>query len=1153
MRLLLSFLSLLFCLNLSAQDAAECAVNAGPDKTICCDQQMVLDAPVSQDYNTPANPVWTFISGPQQANIVIPKAFNTPVTFASPCVPGQYVFEFCADCKDLNGDGTNDRPCDQVVITVTPPVAPPTITPANVTVCNMATFTVTPAGPGETASAFVDDGGLNAFTTQIVGNQLIVKSNLHKFVLNECDFMVVYSISNGGCSNYTTAMVHFTQPYDPNLDGLVEGHVESSCDRVLRLRGDHPGCDGSGTWAVNGPGIPTFVSQTPSNGDADVLVSQTGVYTLTYTVTSPPCSTSTYTFTHQVVSIEDYILIPDDQRFSFCDNIMPAGTYCFTFNELEYSTYEWHVSSPAHAASVQITNPNSHASCLVLDNPIDLSASALLIYVTAYRYYIDPDCDGPLPPYYSPTIPDPDQCYEYCEAFANISFVGEPKVEVPVEPVRFLCSDCHEDVFLKNYAKVVNFVPTTTKVTVVSQPSGSAPIVNPKMSQPVALDGCGEYVFKLDFMTFTNPICTTTVYLTFILEQPKTVSAGTPQKKCYNETIRLNGNMPYGPNITGTWTQIDCPSGTPNTNSATFSPHDPNTVVSHGLSWNDLPKRICFEWSFGSENPICDLSDVTWVDVDQCLAPCPDIQVVSICENNIIKLTALDGNGNLLPDVYNINWTITNGTPTTPPNANPQLIPYPGNLISYQVDVSLVINDETVCEKTADGRADCGRVECGARVVEKCDECGMIVVTLVDAITGDPIVIQNYEHEVTWWVNGHQIKNQNPIKMAPGSCYKMKYFRYTYPPGSPHVPGLATICEFDIDETCPTLECPGPCNDMPDFFLAGYGDAVTNSLGLPFPSGSYSFCSGNGLYGTIGIFSSTSFNPADYIITWENGSSGLYVTGSLFNIDYVKIVKRSNPCCYWEGRYRPVCCENVPTQVHCENPIIKHCDGEGGVTYTNGSPQIAWEGVTGATGYEIRVTLPNGSTTIYNAPYSPWMIPAIYFNSTCIIIEVRAVFASELCDNPGWSEPFEYCYDRSECERTLVICGCCGGERSNEGLREVVVSEETIHALLDASPGLRHATLQQALAERSQAVPGTIAVFPNPANTRLEVKGTGLKAGRHTAYLYDLLGRVRLSQPLSETVSVAFEVASLPTGVYLIAVKDANGAVVHTEKVSIVR
>ena len=117
----------------------------------------------------------------------------------------------------------------------------------------------------------------------------------------------------------------------------------------------------------------------------------------------------------------------------------------------------------------------------------------------------------------------------------------------------------------------------------------------------------------------------------------------------------------------------------------------------------------------------------------------------------------------------------------------------------------------------------------------------------------------------------------------------------------------------------------------------------------------------------------------------------------------------------------------------------------------------------------------------------------------------------------------------------------------------MVVSEETIHALLDASPGPRHATLQQALAERNQVAPGSIAVFPNPANTRLEVKATGLKAGRHTAYLYDLLGRVRLSQPLAETAPAAFEVATLPTGVYLIAVKDANGAVVHTEKVSIVR
>lgn len=1198
----LTFFSLFLLLKLSAQTQLECSVNVDPDYKLCYNQPMILNAPISQDYNVNPNPEWTFLSGPQSAPPLQPNTFSTPASNGPNWALGAYVFKFCATCKDIDGNGINDRPCDEITITVMPDVEPPTISPASLVGCKQAAFTVTPPGPDETASVYIDDGGRKLFETMLVGNQLIVSSTKIGQVdyLTDCDFEVIYTITNGGCSASASAMIRLTAPYDKNNDGIVEGHVEPSCDNTIQLRGDRPGCGGQGTWTVTGPGAVTFTKQDLPNGDADVTVTAPGLYTLTYTVTGiAPCPPSTYTIQYQVVDLNGFALVPERQEFPFCDNTLPAGKYCFTYNLLEHATYEW--SLPYHHQSeVVITDPHNNTSCLEIANPIDLTDHSVYISVVAARYYLDIDCDGPmLPTLIEIPSMDPDvsqpyidsvylanidtvwafvvepffqdtiwfiesvifPCTSSCWAYANINFFGVPKVEIKSDHVQFLCSDCSEGVILNKYFKVVNGVITTNKVTVVGQPAGSSPIIDPKAHTETKLIGCGDYTFRIDIIPFftSDPACKKTIFITVSLRAPKPVSAGTPQEKCYNEPIRLNGTIPYGPGVQGTWKQVDCPGSDPSSGTAVFSEHDPNTLVSHGLAWGDLPKRLCFEWSFSSEDTTCNLSDITWVDVEQCTIPCPRPHVKSVCEEDRISLTLLDANDVPIGAPYNIHWTISGGTPLTGLNENPLVVLNGGNPVTYTAVMTLVIEEEKVCEETVSGVATCGPEGCNARVVESCDACGMIKLTLVNIQTGQTIVPHTYDDEMTWWVNGQQHKNENPILISPGSCYKLQYFHYTYTAGEPHVPGLADICEFEVEETCPTLECPGPCSDFPTFIVAGYGDALATSLGLVFPPNSYSFCgTAYGLYGTIGVFTmpgGVAVDPGAYDILWENGSTSNFVTGSLMNIDYVKITKKGSRCCFWEAKYRPVCCEIVPTQVHCENPTIKHCDDEGNVTYTNGSPQIAWQSVTGATGYEIRVTtLPGGTVTIYPVPYSPWIIPA---GNNCILVEVRAVFPEGMCSDADWSEPFEYCRLETECERTLVICGCCGGGHrdatTQPNLREVVVPESTLNALLAANPGPRYASLQQALNQSKQVQPTTFLVFPNPATTKLELRTAGLTVGSYTVHLYDLLGRTRLTERFTDNASNTLEVGDLPTGIYTLTIKDAGGTSLYHQKVSIVR
>ncbi len=744
----------------------------------------------------------------------------------------------------------------------------------------------------------------------------------------------------------------------------------------------------------------------------------------------------------------------------------------------------------------------------------------------------------------------------------------------------FLCSNGTEVVKLSDYFEVFNSPSWYTAITVEEQPAGSTlpHVVSGMTWLQLQVQDCGVFKFKLEVHSIgygvTPPlVCTTTDYLTISIETAKPVTAGTDQVKCCNEPIRLNGNNPYSCGAQGTWSLVGCSNGC----SVTFvDPHDPNTQMFVNQDCSDLPITLDLKWSFASQNATCNLFDVTRVIIDDCLVNCNPLQVKVRwqCIDGKIILTAVDNNDNLFnPFGYTINWTI-DGAPQT---GNPVSVSYAGIPVNYQVTVEFKINDEEKCTGSASGTVSCEPppTGCGIRIVESCDACGNITLTAIGG-NGLPVLPTAFVNVFHWSVysgpgdlSGNPVPgNVNPITVQPGACYSLVYEHFTYPPGAPPIPGTWTdICRLEIPVTCTTIECQGPCEDFGNFFIAGCGDVLDATYNLTFPQNCYNVCSSvSPGSATLGLFYKDTKLPVSPIppnlsIVWENGSTGTYVNGILADINSVTVTGRDNTCCFWKDAYEPVCCDRVPISIQCEQPIVKHCNDDGSVTYTPGAPQISWFGVAGAIGYELMITFNDpegccegsGNTEYITVTSSPWVIPSNY---DCFTIRIRAIFPDFVCTGSNWSAPYTYCERNNSCTPVIIVCGCCG-ERSAEGtaIPSVVVSEEEMIAYLKAHPGKGYPTLQDALTATGLAVPAEPAftVFPNPATDAIIIK-TGNPAGDlFSVQLYDMLQRRWKQANIDGGQENILDVSDFPKGIYLLTIRNANGELVHTQKITVLR
>ena len=1113
--------------------------------------------------------------------------------------PGVYTYQMCVECRDVDGNGVNDLACEQTTVVVNGGVSLPHITELDgnqdglILAVNEASFTINTPANGEDYSISVlpDDG----FVTVNISNNLVTLTHLPTSpeYQGNCMYDITYTITNGGCVERTTVEVTFTNPWDPDNDGIIQGVINycPSCGNFLHLNGDRPGCDGIGTWElVSGPG-PVFIDNSaPDLGDAYATVSIPGTYTFLYTASNiDPYPTSTYELTCTVLDVDQFHLGPE-KTYTYCNNTLEVGSYPVSFNDLPEALYAW--TQPITNLGVQIVPADSNAANIIVPNDLDLGINGLNIKVDAYRFYLDDDCGGPNPPvliqlpfndplenwaYVNNLFDEPQNCISVCTTTSYVHFWGAPTVEIESEDINFLCSSGTESIRLKDFFEVTNGVPYAANITVLNQPGSGLPN-NVSEHEWLLLNtenGCGNYRFQIDviagnYSVFPPVLCTTRVFLNIYIETVKQVTAGTDQIHCPNDLIRLNGNQPFC-YAQGAWTQVNC---NPCLVEFLF-PNDANSSIN--LNGTPLPDTLAFEWSFTSQDATCSLADTTYVYVDACCGIC-DINphIRSECKGDELMLYIEDASIGLLDtSLYSINWISHPGLSGNIVSINTQ-----GSSVQYEAEVAYVTPSGSCCRFNLSGEADCNiPFACDVRVEESCDDCGNVVLSLVD-INGNLVKYAPFVHEFAWTIygggqndpTGVNYPKVNPVVMPQNGCYSLQYKHYIYAPNTPMLPGLAMdICKVDFPKTCSSASCPGPCENFAHFFIAACGDDMADSLQLSFPSPCYNAClSASGSTPvTIGVFNTLDYSPLDpekYLVVWENGAQGTYASGQLSGINSVTVSDKTNACCVWSDAYLPSClCQMQPVSLDCQQPITKYCKPNGVVEYVPGQAQIAWYGISGASKYVIEQRFDGSNTCCaFNqgnllrydtVSSSPWIIP---FGDDCFSVRVKALgIEIEPCAESDWSEYYDYCALEKSCSPVIIVCGCCHGDRDADtnGLPMHIMSESDLLEYLEAFPGKGYSSLTEALNSFGflQAGKSTMQLYPNPANDELVLALGKMEHGIFNIQVHDLLQREWRNETHEIYGEYILSVSDLDTGLYLITVRNLSGELLFSEKLAIVR
>ena len=1158
---------------------AECAANAGADQSICPEDEIQLNAPFSADYNTPLDVSWSYVSGPENAmqfNFSSTTVLNPTVTHSSNDWPaGDYVFQICVECADLNMDGTNDVPCDFVTITVNDPPPTPVITEndgnedGEAFGCYSLELEVTP--PGDLVYAWEiipNDGRFTVLLDELTG-EVSIERDMDQSQ-DPCDYVFVYQFENGGCVREATVNLHFQETIF--TDGTVVGRIDAcpSCSLSAELKGDDPGCTGNGAWTViSGPNISGVVisNENLSQGDADVTVPEPGLYTFEYSVTgNTPCEATTFTVSCEFLDIGD-LGIGNGSDVSICSDIIEEGTiFSYMVPDLPNTFYEWTLNS--NSFPLIITNPHGPGTDLVVTSDIVGEGITIDLDVEAFRLYIDEDCDGPLestpliPPFTDPTdnwnffqetlsnLNMTGGCYTLCEDNAEFRIQTKPRLDPIADDVYFLCTDGSETVRLRDLYSGSN---GSIKAFTLHQPPGD--VLDDMVSPFAFLDlPIGDYTFEIQ-LTTSDGNCTSSVVFDVFVRSEEQVNAGTDQVKCVNEPTRLNGNTPYDVGVQGTWTQINC-----NPCIAEFvDANDPNTqILLPGIDQVTLPTDLEFQWTFNSQDD-CDLSDVTTVTIQDCVFPCDNfvVDVVVECAEETITLTANTSTGFFIdPNVYDLDWKIS-GVPYT---GNPIVIPNVMTFEEYVVEGSFVDGMGNSCNFSAEGIFNCGppELECDVAVIETCDENGNVTVSVVDE-DGNLVPPTTFLHMFTWRViddvNGGStiLSDVNPITISPANCYSLRYERWYFSPGVPQLPGLwDSICVKDMETVCPDIQCA--CSDFPSFLIIGYEDDKYYTYNPTFPEGSSGICEGINNFGTLGIFNldGTPIDTDLYNIAWSDGSTDPFVTGYLTLIGEVEITsKDEEDKCFWDGDYTVSCvCEDAPWGVDCEQEIWRVCYGES-VTYYYQDLVIDWIGVAGATSYTLEFTFDNccvptdNSGIIYETTTAAsWTIPDGW---DCFTVRVRANGDFENCAESEWSQPYTYCAEKNECDIRYVVCGCC--KDKEEGLSGIQTRSMTVEEQLQVEQGNFDQTRPMTPAFIESSTSLGMLVYPNPftQDFTIELDANPLEEG-YQLEVIDLYGRVIQTTILIDRKTVLSSV-QLSNGVYFIKLYDTQGQLLETDRV----
>jgi len=240
------------------------AANAGPDKGVCAQTTVTMDAtPPSSGTG-----VWTIVSGPNSPNIVDPTSSSTII---NNLVTGTYIFRWT-----VSGGPYCPPTSDEVEVDVT--------LAANAgpdqSYCE-ATTAVNLEGTVSTAGTWTQDSGPNTATITTTSANTAVASGLIPGV-----YVFRFTISTPGCSTTDVMTVTLYQP--PTTADA--GPDQDLCDAVsFTLDGNVPAF-GSGTWTkIAGPGAGSFVpsANTPNATYTGALP---GVYVFVWTISNGTCS-----------------------------------------------------------------------------------------------------------------------------------------------------------------------------------------------------------------------------------------------------------------------------------------------------------------------------------------------------------------------------------------------------------------------------------------------------------------------------------------------------------------------------------------------------------------------------------------------------------------------------------------------------------------------------------------------------------------------------------------------------------------------------------------------------------------------------------------------------------------------------------------------
>jgi len=588
--------------------------NAGPDQNLC----NILTATMAANDPTDgfgSSGLWTKMSGPSSYTITTPTSYNTSITGLT---YGTYVFRWT----------TSLDPCssyDDVTINVynTPTTAD--VSSTAIDNCVFSDLNLIGNNPSvgtgvwsqvSGADAFILDP--NSYSTSVLG----VDPGVYQFQ---------WTISNGNCTS-SSANVTITVHDIPTM--AIAGMDQVFCNTTSTTLHGNPVTTGVGTWSVSSGPTATF---------ADVHDSITGIsnltpgtYILQWQIVNGPCSSTDF------MQIVNYDLPTTADVGATQTEYCNVSTFNMNANTPVHGTGTWYyVSGPA---SYHITSPNSPTSTI----------TSVTTGTYVFRWRIS---NGTCTPSTSDVT-----IYNYVQPNAAIAGINK--------------TVCGTSVSMTANS------PTSGTTGTWTQTYGDPAVIASPHANNSNITGLteGTYIFT---WTISNGTCTSThddvtlnVYTT-----PTTANAGPTQNLCINTpttSTNLAGNTPGVGN--GLWSQTAGPT------IADFNDNaSPTTSVS-----NLAPGTYIFIWTI--TNGGCSSHSSFTINVYQVPTTANAGSNQTICLSSPLTLagnTPSVGSGlwtrfngpnmpsittptsptsgvtGLAAGVYDLRWTITNGTCTS--------------------------------------------------------------------------------------------------------------------------------------------------------------------------------------------------------------------------------------------------------------------------------------------------------------------------------------------------------------------------------------------------------------------------------------------------------------------------------------------------------